>query len=510
MITLKEALDSVAIKEAIGSLDTLEVNRVTYDSRKVQNKNNRFVFVGIEGFKESGTKYVRQAIDQGAVAVVAQEHPQFPISVPLILVEDARSALAKIATRIHNYPSDHLKIIGVTGTNGKTTITYMLESIFRAVTQSIGVLGTIEYRLGQRTLPAPTTTPQASDLQEFLAEMVRQDFRYVVMEVSSHSLELKRTEGCEFDVGVFTNLTRDHLDFHRSMEQYLEAKMKLFLELGSPRRKNSQPSAVVNGDDPAGRTIISRMPQRVRTIIYGIESKDAHLQAKNIVLTPVYTTFTLLYDGQEISVRLKMSGKHNVYNALAACGTALSQGVSLKLIKRGLEELECVPGRCERIDAGQMFTVVVDYAHTDDALENVLRSARQLAPRRIIAVFGAGGDRDRTKRPLMGQAATKFSDFCFITSDNPRSEDPEKIALDIELGIKKIGKTNYAIELDRRRAIEKALAMAEKGDFILIAGKGHENYQIFKDRVVPFDDREVVREILQKYQKSNIKQQKHK
>lgn len=507
MISLQEAIEPIIVKETIGSIANIFVNRVTYDSRKVQNENNRYVFVGIEGYKESGTKYIQQAIEQGAVAVVTQENPQSPLPVPLILVEDTRSALAKIATRIHNYPSDHLKIIGVTGTNGKTTITYMLESIFRAATQSIGVLGTIEYRLGAKILPAPTTTPQASDLQEFLAEMVRQDFRYVVMEVSSHALELRRTEGCEFDVGIFTNLTRDHLDFHRTMEQYLEAKMKLFLGLGNQRRKGKQPYAVVNGDDPAAGTIISRMPQSVRIIVYGIEAKEAHLQAKNIVLAPGYTTFTLLGNGQEISVRLKISGKHNVYNALAACGAALSQGVSLKIIKKGLEDLECVPGRFERIDAGQTFTVVVDYAHTDDALENVLQAARQLSPRRIITVFGAGGDRDRTKRPLMGQVVTRFSDFCFVTSDNPRSEDPEKIALDIELGIKRIGQTNYAIELDRQSAIEKALAMAEKGDFILIAGKGHENYQIFKNRVVHFDDREKVREILQEYQKSNIKMQ---
>ena len=498
MQQLKDILKIIEPREISGSVEGVEVNGVTYDSRRVQNKHNRYIFVCIEGYKESGRKYISQAISKGAVALIGQEKPEMDLAIPFIRVDDARSALALTAARIYDYPSDKLKLIGVTGTNGKTTITYMLESILKEAKLATGVLGTIEYRLGQKILPAPTTTPQASDLQEFLAEMVKQKFDYCVMEVSSHALELKRTAGCEFDVGVFTNLTRDHLDFHKDFEHYLAAKTKLFTSLGHNTRKQGQTAAVINIDDPAGPKILASLPEEVKRLTYGINNPAASLSAVDVKLAPGRSAFTLKTEKQQMDFKLNLTGKHNIYNALAAIGAAWSQGLSLATIRLGLEKVKNVPGRFELIECGQNFTVVVDYAHTDDALQNVLTAARELAPKRLITVFGAGGDRDRTKRPLMGQAAARLSDFCIITSDNPRSEDPEKIALDIELGIKKIGQDNYAIILDRNEALVKAIGMAEPGDLIMIAGKGHENYQVFKDQVVHFDDRETARELLGK------------
>lgn len=493
---LREVLATIDVKQIFGSIENMEVNGVTYDSRKVQNKLNRYIFVCIEGFKESGTKYVTQALEKGAVAIVGQEKPALYLAVPFIQVENTRSALAKIAAKIYNYPADKLKVIGITGTNGKTTITYLLEAILQENGQHTGVLGTIEYRLGRKILPAPTTTPQASDLQEFLAEMVKQKFDYAVMEVSSHALELNRTEGCEFDVSVFTNLTRDHLDFHKDFEHYLAAKTKLFTGLSKNLRKKGKTSAVVNIDDPAGVTILDIIHSEVNVLTYGINNKNAFLKGDDVVLTPGKTSFTCMINQKKYTIQLNLTGKHNVYNALAAIGAALSQGITPETIINGLAKVKLVPGRFELVECGQKFTVVVDYAHTDDALFNVLTAAREIHPKRLITVFGAGGDRDRTKRPLMGQVAATLSDFCIITSDNPRSEDPEKIALDIEIGIKKAGKINYAIVLDRHEALLKALAMAQPEDLVVIAGKGHENYQIFKDKVIHFDDRETARQIL--------------
>lgn len=496
---LKEILDVIEAKEILGKIGQMEINAITYDSRKVQNKNNRYIFVCIEGYKESGSRYIAQALERGAVAVVGQEKPAGNITVPFILVDDARAALGKIAAKVYGYPSDKLKVVGITGTNGKTTITYLLESILREAGHRPGVLGTIEYRLGSKILPAPTTTPQASDLQEFLAEMVKLNFDYVVMEVSSHALDLKRTEGCEFDVGVFTNLTRDHLDFHRDFEHYLRAKTKLFSGLGKNIRKKTKTKAVVNIDDPAGEKIIKEIAPGVEVVTYGLAKAQAQIKAANIKLTPGYTSFTLKItpEKEPMNIKLNLTGKHNVYNALAAIGAALSEGISLEKIKIGLEKVTSVPGRFELIDCGQNFTVVVDYAHTDDALQNVLSAARELKPKKIITVFGAGGDRDRAKRPLMGQVAAKLSDYCIITSDNPRSEDPEKIAMDIELGFKKISRDNYLIILDRYQALSKAVDIAEENDLILVAGKGHETYQVYKDKTIHFDDRQNLRQLLQ-------------
>ncbi|MFH1238777.1 MAG: UDP-N-acetylmuramoyl-L-alanyl-D-glutamate--2,6-diaminopimelate ligase, partial [bacterium] len=409
---------------------------------------------------------------------------------------------AILSSGFYGDPSRKLGLIGITGTNGKTTICYLVESIFKEQRLKIGVLGTIEYRLGDQVLPAPNTTPQSSELQHILGEMVTAKFAYAVMEVSSHALAQDRTLGCEFDVAVFTNLTRDHLDFHKTFENYLAAKTKLFSGLGEKAVKKLPKCAVINLDDSHSRHIIANT--KVPVMVYGIEnsfkdSKLTYLKAEDIKLNKNGYEFVLNFNGEKLGhVKLNLIGKHNVYNALAAIGVGLSQNIDIEVIKKGLEKVKRVPGRFELVEAGQKFTVAIDYAHTDDALWRTLLAAKELNPNRIIVVFGCGGDRDRTKRPLMGEVAVNNSDLAIITSDNPRSEEPAKIALDIEIGIKRTNKNNYKIILDRHEAIAEALRYAREKDIVIIAGKGHETSQILKDRAVYFNDIEVVKDILKK------------
>jgi UDP-N-acetylmuramoyl-L-alanyl-D-glutamate--2,6-diaminopimelate ligase len=496
MVLLKNLLPAVDVKEIYGSTE-LSIEGITYDSRQVKPG---FIFVAIYGYKEDGNSYIPQALEGGASVIVSSQRierlarpPSWGGFATQIIVENPRKALARLSTAFYNYPSDKLNIIGITGTNGKTTVSYLTEAIFKENSAKVGVLGTIAYRLGENILPAPVTTPQSSDLEEMLRKLVDKEFTTVVMEVSSHALSLDRVEGCEFDSAIFTNLSREHLDFHKTMEEYLEAKIKLFSMLGKEARKKGEKLAVLNRDEPATEKIIQSTEAKI--ITYGIENK-ADVVAKNIKLNQEKTTFTLLSSTGETKISLPLIGKYNVYNALAASTVALGQGINLDIIKRGLEKVSSIPGRFEKIDCGQPFTVVVDYAHTDEALRKLLHACREIKPRRIITVFGCGGDRDRGKRPLMGEVAVELSDYVIITSDNPRSEDPERIALDIEVGIKRKEKSNYQTIVDRFQAIEKALSMAEKGDMVVLAGKGHEDYQIFKDKRIHFDDREVARKIL--------------
>ena len=496
MVRLNDLLPPIGVKEIHGSTE-LSVKGIACDSRQVKPE---YIFVAISGYTEDGNYYIPQALEAGASVVISSKRiekltrpSRWGGSATQIVVENPRKALAKLATIFYNHPSDKLNIIGITGTNGKTTVSYLAEAIFKENGAKVGVLGTIAYRLGEKILPAPITTPQSSDLQQILRKLVDEKFSTVVMEVSSHALSLDRVEGCEFDSAIFTNLSREHLDFHKSMEEYLEAKIKLFSILGKDARKEREKLAVLNLDDPSTEKIIQSTKAKI--ITYGIEKK-ADVVAKNIKLNLEKTTFTLLSPNGETKISLPLIGKYNVYNALAASTVALGQGISLDIIKSGLEKVSSIPGRFEKIDCGQPFTVIVDYAHTDEALRNLLHVCGELKPRRIITVFGCGGDRDRGKRPLMGEVAVDLSDYAIVTSDNPRSEDPERIALDIEVGIKRKEKNNYQTIIDRFQAIEKALSMAEKGDLVVIAGKGHEDYQLFKDRRIHFDDREVAREIL--------------
>jgi len=501
MVKLNDLLPVIGSEEIRGPTD-IPVEGITYDSRQVKRG---YIFVAIPGYVEDGNSYIPQAIEAGASTIVSSKRIE-RLAEPLrlgsfatqIVVRDSRSALAKLSTAFYNYPSDKLDIIGITGTNGKTTVTYFAEAIFKENGAKVGVLGTISYRLGEEILPAPVTTPQSSDLQQILRKLVDRGFTTVVMEVSSHALSLERVEGCEFDSAVFTNLSREHLDFHKTMEEYLRAKIRLFSSLGKHARKKTEKLAVLNSDDPSAEEIMKSTEAKV--ITYGIEKK-ADVVAKNIKLNLETTKFNLVSPAGEERVTLSLAGIYNVYNALASSAVALGQEIDLGTIKRGLEKVSSIPGRFERIDSGQPFTVIVDYAHTDEALRRLLEVCRSLKPRRIVTVFGCGGDRDRGKRPLMGEVAIELSDYVIVTADNPRTEDAERIALDIEVGIKRKGKNNYETIVDRFQAIRKALSMAEDGDLVVIAGKGHEQYQIFKDRRIYFDDREVARKILEEEMK---------
>jgi len=485
-MNLDELINILEEKQIIGNLDVM-VNDVTCDSRQVRDGA---LFVCIRGYKLDGHDYAAHAVANGAKAIVAERKlPGIPV--PQIIVDNSRVALARLASHFWGHPSEKLKLIGVTGTNGKTTTTYLVETIMAKAGYKTGLIGTIKNKIGDRFYEVKNTTPESAELQRMLHQMVELGTDYVAMEVSSHALELSRVTGCNFAVGVFTNITQDHLDFHVNFANYVSAKTKLFTSMGTDQKR----FAVINIDDPNSDYIMART--KVNIITYGIE-KPATVTAQEIAVTANGVAFTAVTPQGKEKFKLKLTGLFNVYNALAAICVGLTQGVNLALIKEALESVPGVPGRFELIDCGQDFTVIVDYAHTPDGLENILKTAKAFAQRRIITVFGCGGDRDRTKRPLMGKVAAKYADYCIITSDNPRSEDPVQIIKETEAGVVEGGKSrdDYATVTDRRQAIAKAIAMAEPGDVVIIAGKGHETYQIIKDKVLPFDDREVAREIL--------------
>jgi UDP-N-acetylmuramoyl-L-alanyl-D-glutamate--2,6-diaminopimelate ligase len=461
----------------------LDVAEVTYDSRRVQAGS---LFVAIHGLTTDGNQFVDAARKKGAVAV-ASEQPARP-GIPWLQVGNAREALATLSAALLGHPADALSLVGVTGTNGKTTTAYLIDAALRAGGRRVGLLGTVQYRIGDRLAEAVRTTPESSDLQKLFREMVDAGCSDAVLEVSSHSLALKRVHGCAFRVAVFTNLTRDHLDFHGDMDRYFAAKRVLFDTL---LREDGH--AVVNVDDDRGAALARASRGRVTT--YGIE-RAADLRAENIRLSLSGTSFRVRTPDGELDVQTPLLGRFNVQNVLAALGATRALGLDAAAAARGLSTLKGVAGRMERVDAGQDFTVVVDYAHTDDALKNLLETVRELEPRRILTVFGCGGDRDKTKRPLMGAVAARLSDVMVITSDNPRSEPPEAIIEDIQRGINGYRKAERLVIEDRRDAITKALEMAGSGDVVVIAGKGHETTQALRDRSVPFDDRQVAREAL--------------
>ncbi|HCJ66523.1 MAG TPA: UDP-N-acetylmuramoyl-L-alanyl-D-glutamate--2,6-diaminopimelate ligase [Elusimicrobia bacterium] len=486
MPKLKNLLEGIRADTQI-SLET-EITGIAYDSRKVKPGN---LFVVRQGVKDHGRNYLTQAKDNGAVAVVSEEKIIYPL--PLILVADVHLALAKLAANFYQNPSKELLLIGVTGTNGKTTITYLLESILNSAGRKTGVIGTINYRLGKKIFAHGLTTPEAVDLQAIFSWMREEGADSVIMEVSSHALAQGRTAECYFDLGIFTNLTDEHLDFHQTMDNYFAAKSKLFTAISPEIKQNLPKFAIINLDSQWGEKLINLVKLPVLT--YGIKKKS-DFQAKEIKLEEKNSSFLLRTQDKEFPVRLPLVGKYNILNALAAIACASAIGINRDLIIKNLAKINSIPGRLEPVDRGQDYSIFVDYAHTADALENVLFTLKEFAKRKIITVFGCGGDRDRSKRPLMGEVATRLSDFVIITSDNPRSEDPQQIALDIEVGIRRAGKENYKVIIDRRQAIRDALTMAGSGDFILIAGKGHEDYQIFADRTIHFDDKEIVNELL--------------
>ncbi|MCG0276991.1 MAG: UDP-N-acetylmuramoyl-L-alanyl-D-glutamate--2,6-diaminopimelate ligase [Thermanaeromonas sp.] len=490
MFSLQELCSVVEVLDRGGRQD-LPIRGIHYDSRRVEPG---FLFVAIPGFRTDGHFFLRDAAERGAVAAVIQKEAPLPPGMSWIKVENSRKALADLAAYFYGYPSRRLRLFGVTGTNGKTTTTYLIEGILNSAGCATGLLGTVTNRLGGRVLTTEHTTPESLDLQKILAWMADNGAKAVVMEVSSHALSLDRVRGTEFDVAVFTNLTQDHLDFHLTMEDYFNAKAKLFTSL-KEGHKPGYKYAVINCDDVWGQRLITLT--KVPVITYGLNTA-AMVRAENIQLRSTGTLLEVVCDGKRYTLQLKLVGQFNVYNVLAAWAVGWQEGIEPPLLADILSQLEGAPGRFEKVDAGQDFMVIVDYAHTPDGLENVLKTARQVTPGRVIVVFGCGGDRDRTKRPLMGEAAARLSDFCIITSDNPRSEDPEAIIKDILPGVQRVKDRDYMVEVDRRLAIARALEMARAGDTVVIAGKGHETYQVIGDKVLPFDDREVAREELRR------------
>jgi UDP-N-acetylmuramoyl-L-alanyl-D-glutamate--2,6-diaminopimelate ligase len=491
---LRELLSEIPGAEVAGST-AVEVESVDHDSRTAGAGS---LFVCIRGFKQDGHAFIREAARRGAAAVVVEADPAdltIPPRLTVVRVPDSRLALARLAARFFAHPSRRLRLVGVTGTNGKTTSAYLVEAILRAAGHRVGLLGTIEYRCGATTFPGERTTPEASDLQRLLARMRDMGAWGAAMEVSSHSLMLNRVEACEFDVAIFTNLTQDHLDFHGTMERYAEAKARLFSSLGHARVKPGVAGAVVNADDPWAEFMAQRT--RARVIRFSLaRDADLTLRTSDFDLTGIRASVASPWG--ELQVVSSLVGRHNLANILGAAGACLHLGIPRQVVEAGIAGLQRVPGRFEKVEAGQPFGVVVDYAHTPDALERVLTFARQYARGRVIVVFGCGGDRDRGKRPRMGEAASRLADAVFVTSDNPRTEDPEAILEEIVAGIKKpfaAGAGHVRIP-DRREAIGAALASARGGDLVVIAGKGHEAYQILRDRTIPFDDRVVAREAL--------------
>lgn len=458
------------------------VSGISYRSDTVRPGD---AFFCIPGFAHDGHDFAPDAASRGAAAIVAQR-PLPGLDVPVLVVPDTRIALAWAAASFYGDPSSRLAVIGITGTNGKTTTTYLVESIMRLHGHLTGVIGTVETRFGDQSLEAARTTPESADLQALFRQMVDAGVDSVAMEVSSHAIDLHRVDAVEFAVAAFTNLTQDHLDYHHTIEEYFSVKKRLFTELAVGAR-------VINIDDPLGAGLALELPG---ALTVGIDA-DAAVRASEIELSATGARFVLSTAQGVASVRLPLAGHFNVSNALVAAGCALSLGVPLATVVAGLESARQVPGRLERVDAGQEFAVYVDYAHTPDSLEKALAAVRDVTAGRVIVVFGCGGDRDPEKRPLMGRAAALGADHIVITSDNPRTEDPIGIILQIEDGVRQ-GDASYETVPDRRAAIALALEQAGASDSVLIAGKGHEGYQIFSDRTVDFDDRMVAAEELER------------
>ncbi|MGB6432032.1 MAG: UDP-N-acetylmuramoyl-L-alanyl-D-glutamate--2,6-diaminopimelate ligase [Candidatus Acidiferrales bacterium] len=480
---LSQLLEGIELKRPLVDADR-EIVAPCYDSRRAAPGA---AFFAIRGEVTDGNRFVAAAVERGAAAVVSETARPATLgsNVAWVEVADARKSLALAAANFYGHPADALQLAGVTGTNGKTTTAYLLDSILRAAGRTSGLFGTIAHRTPLATVAATTTTPESLDLQKFLSEIVRAGGTHAVLEASSHALAMDRLWGCGFAVAVFTNLTRDHLDYHKSFEAYFAAKRRLFEGTG----RGPAHVGVINGDDPYGERLEGLA---TRTLRYGLRSGE--ITTRKFSLTAAGLDFEAETPAGSIVVRSHLVGRTNVYNILAAIGAGVGLEIAPDAIAAGIARLESVPGRFERVVAGQPFMVVVDYAHTDDALTNLLATSRELLSGggRILTLFGCGGDRDRAKRPMMGEAAGRASDFVVLTSDNPRSEDPLRIINDALVGLQRT-EAEYRVEPDRERAIGLALEQARAGDIVLLAGKGHENYQVLSDRTIEFDDREVAR-----------------
>jgi len=483
-VTLMELAAVLPGAEIGPSARGLEVARVTADSRSVRPGD---LFVAIRGARFDGLDYAADAVRRGAVAVVADCPAPEGAPVAWIPVADPRRALARMAARLHGDPAEKLVLAGVTGTNGKTSTTTLLEAILARRYGKAGFLGTIGYRTPRRALEADRTTPEATVVQELLAEMVADGAKAAAMEVSSHALSLERVEGCRFDVAVFTNLTRDHLDFHGDMESYYAAKRRLF-ELRKPGAVG-----VVNADDPYGRRLLAEIAPPAASFSAAGSAADYRAEAARCDLSGV--AFELAHPGGRLPLASPLLGRFQLANLTAAAAAGLVLGIPANDVAAAIASVHDVPGRLERVDAGQPYAILVDYAHTPDALERLLQAVRELTDRKLVLVFGCGGDRDRGKRRPMGELAGRLSDVAIATSDNPRSEDPDAILREVEAGLAASGAKGYATIPDRREAIRKAIALADARTVVVIAGKGHETTQIIGATEIPFDDRKVAAEL---------------
>lgn len=483
---LIEALDGIRVN--VCGTGNLLIESITNDSRSVKANS---LFVCIAGFNTDGHKFIAEAIQKGATAIVVEKDVDFK-GVTLIRVTDSRRALAKLSSKFYDNPDLKLRLLGVTGTNGKTTTSYLINSILQKDKRKTGLLGTINYQIGDDLKEAGRTTPESLELESFFKKALDNGVTDIVIEVSSHSLDLHRVEEIEFDQAIFTSFSLDHLDYHKTIDKYLEAKIKLFTQLDRLKKKGEK-VAIVNIDDPNSKKILSATA--AKKITYGL-SQEAQVYAHPKSMDIDGISFDAYTPKGRENINLKLTGNFNIYNALAAISSAIALEIPLETIKKGLEEVSNIPGRFEKIK-GKKFNLIVDYAHTPEALKNLLITAKEIVKGRLIVVFGCGGDRDRSKRPMMGELSATYADFCILTSDNPRGEDPFRILLDTEAGMQKIkAKGEYLVLVDRRQAIEEACRYAKEGDLVVIAGKGHETYQILSDRTIHFDDREVAREVI--------------
>lgn len=462
----------------------IEITGIEQDSRKIKQGN---MFVAIEGFTVDGHNYINEAINNGAICVVVEKNVFIEYGdITILQVEDTQLALAKFSSVFYGEPSKNIDLIGVTGTNGKTSITYLIKSIFDAHGDKTGIIGTMGTLVDGKELDNINTTPDSLTVARYLKSMVDTNTKYCAMEVSSHALDLQRVEYIDFQIGIFTNLTEDHLDYHNTMENYFKSKLRLF---NKTKKYN-----IINIDDIYGRRILEEVENSIPTITYGIDNKG-DIYATDIVYSNKGVEFTLNTIDDSIPINLNLLGKFSIYNALAAASCGIVYGLSLSTIKKGLESVMGIKGRFEMVPIEEDFTVIIDYAHTPDGLEKVLTTIDQFAEGRKVVLFGAGGNRDKSKRPIMGETVAKHADLCIITSDNPRYEDPDEIIKDIIVGVEKV-KGDYIAITNRREAIEYALRNAKAKDTILLAGKGHETYTIIKDKVIPFNEKEIVLDIL--------------
>jgi len=485
---LSELTTNLEVKEIIGDLN-LNIKGIYHDSREIKRD---FLFICIKGFNFDGHNFIDDAIHRGAAALVVEKEISLRPGITIIRVRDSRKSLAILANQFYGFPSRKLKLIGVTGTNGKTTITYMLRAIFQEAGFKAGLLGTAQNIIGDNIISSKMTTMESVDLQKTLKEMVEQKNNYTVMEVSSHALQLSRVEGCDFDAAIFTNISKEHFEIHENFSNYLEAKKKLFLSLNRSKKEAAKKFAIINIDEEHSKDIIDC--NRVNLITYGIE-KEAKIRAKKIKMKLKSLSFIVDTPIGSTEILLNFGGKYNVYNALAAIATAITQDIPLNQISRALSKFSGAPGRYKLLEYGQNYTIVIDFAHNYHGLGNILQNLRNFTPHKLITVFGHGGEKYNKVRVTMGEVIGTYSDYVVITADNPKSEDPVEIAQEIERGVKKTDK-DYIIITDRVEAIKYALGKAEEGDIVLIAGKGPENEQIYYNRVIHHNDEEVVRNIL--------------